>query len=479
MHDVRDAWKIVVALTAAAILATTGCQAPDRAGGQADVEVKELTFATPPDPPTQLQAWANEVDQLSKGTLKIRFVEDARTEQQPKFEAGTIADVSAGKVDMGWVGARVFDQAGVTSFQALLAPLVIDNLELQGKVFDAGIPQNMLSGLDELDLVAVGVLPGPMRKVLGIHKPFTKPGDFAAAVVGIQDSGVADQTFRALGAKAKPMPSGTKLDGLDAYEQQLASIQGNHYAADAKYVTGNLNLWPRPLIIIANHGTYDRLSVDQHDIMAAAAKDAVPVAMEAERVADTNATAALCKAGLTFAQSSEADLEAFEKALASVYATIRKDPANAAWLDQIAGIKRSLHRAPDGAQCSDVPADEPQASRYDGSYEMSVVWPEVKSADARCVGDALAGPDGRSTYDMVLEKGILRIWERADGPDAERELGLEVPYQLFKDQMVVADNRGKMVVDFTYKDGKLTFSNPRGWHCGDWAIFTTKPWIRQ
>ena len=45
MHDVRNAWKTVVALTAAAVLAASGCQARDRAGGQADVEVKELTFA--------------------------------------------------------------------------------------------------------------------------------------------------------------------------------------------------------------------------------------------------------------------------------------------------------------------------------------------------------------------------------------------------------------------------------------------------
>ena len=47
-------------------------------------------------------------------------------------------------------------------------------------------------------------------------------------------------------------------------------------------------------------GTHHRLSADQHEIMAAAAKDAVTVAMEAERAADTNAATALCKAGLTF-----------------------------------------------------------------------------------------------------------------------------------------------------------------------------------
>ena len=90
MHEIRNAWKTVVALTAAAVLATSGCQAKDRAGGQAAVEVKELTFATTSDAPPQVKAWANEVDQLSKGTLKITFVKDARA-GQPKFEAVALA----------------------------------------------------------------------------------------------------------------------------------------------------------------------------------------------------------------------------------------------------------------------------------------------------------------------------------------------------------------------------------------------------
>jgi TRAP-type C4-dicarboxylate transport system substrate-binding protein len=478
MHDVRNAWKMVVALIAAAILATTGCQARDRAGGQADVEVKELTFAVTSDPGPQIIAWANEVDQLSKGTLKVTFVRDARA-GQPEYEAGTIADVQAGKVDMAWVGARAFDRAGVTSFQALVAPLLIDSLELQRKVFDDGLPQEMLSGLDTLDLVGIGVLPGPMRKVLGVRKPFTKPADFAGAVVGIQDSGVADQTFHALGATAKPVPAAAKLDGLDAYDQQLASIQGNNYAAGAKYVTGNLNLWPRPLVIIANHAAYDGLSTDQHEMVAAASRHATQIAIEAERTEETNAITVLCKAGLNFAQSSEADLEAFDNSLAPVYSTIRKDSASAAWLDRITAIKKSLHRAADGADCSNLP-DQQQASRYDGTYEMSIVWPEIEGADARCVGGPEAGPDG-AIYDMVFEKGIVRMWIRVGGPDAERELGHEAPYQFFKDQLIFTESDGsRTVFDFTYKDGKLTLSNMRGVDdCGGRAILTTKPWIRQ
>ena len=50
---------------------------------------------------------------------------------------------------------------------------------------------------------------------------------------------------------------------------------------------------------------------------------------------------------------------------------------------------------------------------------MSIVWPKVKGADAGCVGGAEAGPEG-AIYDMVLEKGIVRLWLRVGGPDPTR-----------------------------------------------------------
>ena len=54
------------------------------------------------------------------------------------MQAGTLEDVKTGKVDMAWVGARAFDTVGVTSFQALVAPLLIDSYDLEAKVFNEG-----------------------------------------------------------------------------------------------------------------------------------------------------------------------------------------------------------------------------------------------------------------------------------------------------------------------------------------------------
>ena len=184
--------------------------------------------------------------------------------------------MKAGKVDLAWVGARVFDTLGVADFQALVAPFLVDSHDLQQRVFEVGIPDEMLAGVEELDLEGIGILPGPMRALLGVTHAFTDPADFAGRIVGIQVSEVARLTFEALGATAKPVPSHAPLDGLDAYEQQLDSIVGNEYFKGADSVTAGVNLWPRPLVIFTSRGLFGRLSAEQQNVLRQAAL-AVPV----------------------------------------------------------------------------------------------------------------------------------------------------------------------------------------------------------
>jgi TRAP-type C4-dicarboxylate transport system substrate-binding protein len=166
MHRTKTSRWAAAATVVGAIAVTSACQSPDRAGGDADVDPTVLTFAQPNDgPPDQLVAWAEHVNPLTNGTVQIEF-ENGHRIGEPDYESATIADVQGGEVDMAWVGARAFDRVDVTSFQALLAPMLVDSHDLQAKVFKEGIPQEMLAGLEQLDLVGVGVLPGPMRKVL-------------------------------------------------------------------------------------------------------------------------------------------------------------------------------------------------------------------------------------------------------------------------------------------------------------------------
>jgi TRAP-type transport system periplasmic protein len=234
----------LIAAASALLTAVVGCSstAPDRAGGNLDTPATVLTLAEVNDsPPAQLTAWIKAVQDLSHGSIRIELKNLWHVDESGN-EVQTIRDVERGKADMAWVGARVMDRVGVTSFQALLAPMLVDSYDLETSVFQDGIPAQMVAGVEAAGVVGIGVLPGPMRKVMGIAKPFLTPTDFAGARIADQDSALTQLTLHTLGATAVPVPGGAKLRGVDGYEQQLESIAGNRYDTVAKFTTANLNL---------------------------------------------------------------------------------------------------------------------------------------------------------------------------------------------------------------------------------------------
>ena len=102
------------AAAAALMLTATGCTV-DRAGGTAAEQTVVLTFAqgNRGDPAPQLTAWADEVKRLTGGSITIEFKNGWRLGES-RVEASILDDVKAGKVDLAWVGPRVFDRVGVT-----------------------------------------------------------------------------------------------------------------------------------------------------------------------------------------------------------------------------------------------------------------------------------------------------------------------------------------------------------------------------
>jgi len=100
-------------------------------------------------------------------------------------ENGLIGDVSAGKADLGVAGSRAWDSAGVSSFRALSAPLLINSYALQDRVLRSPVTGQMLRGLRPLGLAGIGVLPGPLRKPLGMARPLLRPSDYARLRIGV------------------------------------------------------------------------------------------------------------------------------------------------------------------------------------------------------------------------------------------------------------------------------------------------------
>ena len=161
-----------------------GAGGETRAGGTIEEPPPTLTLGNFQDsPPPELVAFLDEVEELTDGSLTIELANEWRA-GEPDQEQGMLEDIEAGELDMGWVGARALEGVGVTSFQALLAPLLVDSYELEEAVFEEGIAEQMLADIADSGLTGIAVLPGPLRKMMGIAQPFTTPADFAGQVVG-------------------------------------------------------------------------------------------------------------------------------------------------------------------------------------------------------------------------------------------------------------------------------------------------------
>ena len=440
----------VAAALAALTVALAACSgsSSDKAGGADQAEPRVLTVASPIGgaPPAPLSSWAKAVNRLSEGTLAVEFKEYWRGGEQ-LYEAGTLEDVKAGKVDMGWVGSRVFDTVEVTSFQALAAPLLIDSYDLEGKVFEEGIPERMLEGVSELDLVGIGVLPGPMRKMLGVSKPFVRPGDFHGEVIGLQDSGVGDATLRALGATPRAMPSGAELEGLDAYEQHLASIAGNSYDMSAKYLTTNLNLWPRPYVIVMGEEVFESLTDEQQSALREAAPAVMQEALATERAADDEAAPIVCRRGLSFVAASEDDVSELRTALEPVYAELTENEETRSYIDAIARLKAEIAASAEAPVCDSESEEPASAGAFpEGMYETTVTeedWGE-QGLPAHTVG----------VFRMVFEDGELTI---LDPPDDR--IGFRASYSVFRDQIEAQGNPDTVTARWSFDGTNLSFTD--------------------
>ncbi len=143
--------------------------------------------------------------------------------------------------------------------------------------------------------------------------------------------------------------------------------------------------------------------------------------------------------------------------------------------DMLATLRLS-DRDPSPVTASASPA--PATSPLDGNYRMSVSWPKVKTADARCVG----GPEGTTrlgVYDLSLHHGHVGLTVRIGGPRAPAEDAFSGTFRATDHQFVFGDTAVPLTADYTVDGRALTLSNLQGGQCGDRAIWTTKPWIRQ
>jgi len=348
------AWRRGAAVAVIGLAALGGLAAFGGAKSSNSTTTLKLGYVTTPQHPygIVLDEFAKNVDTLSKGQLKIQNLPN-----YPGGDAALLSDVRGGAVPMASVSASQWDTFGVKTFQALQAPFLITNYQLESKVIGGPIAKKMLSspqGPAKLGLVGLAIHEGGLRKPLGAKSPLAKPSQFKGKKLRAPPSVVLATGLRALGADPSPIAVTEVYQALqngtvDGMEANLGLIQTNKYYEVAKYVTGNVNLWPFPTILTVNKKAWDKLSSQQQNwIKQAAAK----VPQEAMNVflkpapTPPNFTNELCSEGMTFVSASKADIAALVAKARPAYTSLEKNPQVKSFVQQIQALKKTTALPP-------------------------------------------------------------------------------------------------------------------------------------
>jgi TRAP-type C4-dicarboxylate transport system substrate-binding protein len=374
-----------VGVVTALALAGCGGRGADKAGGQRPAKPIVLSVANYTFGPVEVGAFAQEVARRSHGTIRLVFRNNWRLGQRD-VETVLIHDVVAGRADLGWVGSREWDAFGDTSFDALHLPFLVDSYDLEQAVLQSPLAREMLESLKPVGVVGIGILPGELRRVVGVERPLLRAADFRGLTFGTTQARAALATIRALGARPVPflvLPSIRRFGGFDF---PITSFEGNAYDLQARYITANVALWPRPLVLFMNEHSYGRLTPGQQSVLRDAAAAAIPGAAAYTRASERKAVTALCtRARTRFVHASAADLAQLRRAVASVLAAA--DRRTRGYAARIQAIKRRL-AAPPQAPPTCPPLARGAGALPDGTYESTMTAADVRRAKVPA-GDVL------------------------------------------------------------------------------------------
>jgi len=386
----------------------------DKAGGTRTKQPVVLTLADHETSSEQVELWIEDVQRRSGGALRIQVTNRWR-DQEVDYDKGIISDVQAGKVQLAKVAARAYDTVGVTSFQALLAPFLIDNQTLEQRVLESELASQMLAGTGKLDLVGLALLPTRLRKPLGLSGPLVAVEDYRGARIGVREGEVAKATFIALGATPVEYVPGGPLGGLDGIEADLDVIRGNGYDEQAKAVTANVTLWPKPVTVVINRKVFESLTAGQQDALRGVGPAVVSRQLDFLRGLNEEDRGILCRRGLRFVRASDPDLAALRRAVQPVYDWLDRNAQTRSLLRRIRAMKRETAAAPDAPACSPSSAGvaSQQATMLDGVYRTSFTREEL-AASPLLVDPGEASEENWGRFTLTLQHGRVTLDQRTD-----------------------------------------------------------------
>jgi TRAP-type C4-dicarboxylate transport system substrate-binding protein len=370
--------------------------------------------------------------------------------------------VNAGKADLGWAGTRVFDLLGDPAFNPLHAPMLIDSYELEEKVLSDDLVAPMLDSLGDLELQGIGVLPGPLRRPLG-KRPLRGLDDWAGARIASSGGDQIERSLRSLGADVLYDHPNVReaADTLDGIETHIAAVPGNHYQHDMPYLTGDLVLWPRPLVLFAGPD----VSSDDLAVLREAAKEAIPEAIALARSQEHEGLSESCRANLKVVSASAPQVDGLRAALRPVYDRLEQEAAAGGALARIQELSRDTATTVDPVRCPAASEPATRATIPAGTYRTFVTRADARKAGWSWAHVVEEDPDPKALTSKTkeyrlefTEQGTFLVFDVL--LDGTANIGWEGSYSIYRDRITVKGNEGTTITARVEVDGeRLRFTD--------------------
>jgi TRAP-type transport system periplasmic protein len=291
-----------------------------------------------------VERFAARVEELTDGAVRVE-IDYQVIPWTPTSERDVTRMVQEGQVDLALVPTRVFDTMGISGFEALQTPLLIDSPELAGAVAASGVATTMLEVLEEHGLVGLGLVFEGLRWPMALNGVVDEASDFEGLLVRVPASNVSDAVFEALGAV--PDHGADHLIATDGEAYPLVETELGLAATDfasGSTITSGLVLFPKYGALLADPYALDALSEEQRAGVRQAAQDAVEAATQT--MADEEELAATyCEVAGDLVEAPAAGLRSIELRLEAVVDELREDPATSEAIDAITALAKSTSAA--------------------------------------------------------------------------------------------------------------------------------------
>ena len=422
-HHLPVRISIAVCLLVPAAAVAGGCSGAsdeNKAGNEKRDKPVELVLANHDDSSEVVGAWADAVERLSDRSVRIRVSNNWR-QGESNYEQATVRDVRRGKVALAAVSARAYDEMGVTSFQPLVAPMLIDSRELERRVLRDDVARQALAGTEKLGLEGLALLPTELRRPVGLSRTLAAPEDYAGASVYAREGKTARATFEALGARPVHLPIEQWFESVDGAEVGLGAVRARpEVARRGAEITSNVVLWPQPMTIVMNQEAFDKLSQSQQT----AVRKAFEAAFDSESrlvgdLADETRDV-LCRIGAQFVAAAPSQVAALRTAVEPVYRMIERGAGNAEAVATIRELKGDAQ--PETVACpkEQVAASAPGSASRDleGTYRTSFSEKELTDSP-QLMDQGEVNDENWGDLTLKLHGGRVRLTQRNDRANSE------------------------------------------------------------